>query len=181
MKRTTKIVLLCEDEQHSVFMSRFFKVMGWNNRQLRIEKASRGKGSAEQFVRETFPAELEAYRQKRNLVSCMLAVMIDGDNQGVSARINSLQDACRRTGVQPRQAGDKVAIFVPTWNIETWLTYLEGTEVDEGRSDYPKLPRPSDCQDQVNKLQEMCHRQELQEPASPSLQTACHEYQSRLN
>ena len=181
MKRTTQIVLLCEDEQHSVFMSRFFKVMGWNNRQLRIEKAPGGEGSAEQFVREKFPRELEAYRRNRNRVACMLAVMIDGDNQGVSGRSNNLQTACENASVQPRQTDDKVAIFIPTWNIETWLTYLEGTEVDEERSDYPKLAKPRDCRDQVNKLQDMCRRRELQESMPPSLRNACKEFQSRLN
>ena len=65
MKRATKIVLLCEDEQHSAFMSRFINRMGWHTRRLRIEKASRGKGSAEQFAREAFPRELDAYTASR--------------------------------------------------------------------------------------------------------------------
>lgn len=181
MKRVTQLVLLCEDEQHAVFMSRFIKRMGWRTSQLRIEKASRGKGSAEQFVREAYPRELMAYRRNRSRIGCMLAVMVDGDNQGVSARSNSLQAACINAGVPPRQAGDKVAVFVPTWNIETWLTYLVGTEVDERRSDYPKLARPRECQEQVNRLKVMCDGREMQEPVPPSLQIACEEFQSRLN
>ena len=181
MKRTTQIVVLCEDEQHSVFMSRFLKRMGWQNRQLRIEKASRGKGSAEQFVRDRFPRELEAYRRNRNRVSCMLAVMIDGDNQGVVARRNGLYAACQRTAVDPPKEDDRVAIFVPTWNIETWLTYLNGEEVEEDCAEYPRLERARDCQDQVNKLKDMCDQRELMEPAPLSLRDACQQFQARLS
>ncbi len=181
MKRTAQVVLLCEDEQHSVFMYRFFKRMGWNRRQLRIEKASRSKGSAEQFVRERFPHELQAYRRDRNRVSCMLAVMIDGDNSGVEARHSSLVSACKNIGVLPRQDGEKVAIFVPTWNIETWLTYLSGEDVTEEHADYPKLARARDCQNQVKSLADICQQGTLEEPVPPSLKIACDEYNNRLD
>lgn len=181
VKRTTQLVLLCEDEQHSVFMGRFLKRMGWKSRQLRIEKASRGKGSAEQFVRDRFPMELEAYRRNRNRVSCMLAVMVDGDNQGIAGRRDGLYAACQRAAVDPPREGDKVAIFVPTWNIETWLAYLGGEEVDEDCAEYPKLERARDCQRQVNALKDMCDRHELVEPAPPSLRDACQGFQNQLS
>ena len=180
VKRITQIVLLCEDEQHSVFMSRFLKRMGWQNRQLRIEKAPYGKGSAEQFVRDRFPIELEAYRQNRSRISCMLAVMIDGDNQGVAGRRNGLYAACQNAAIEPPKGDDRVAVFVPTWNIETWLTYLGGEAVEESRANYPRLERARDCQTQVDKLKDMCDRRELAEPAPPSLHDACREYQDRL-
>jgi len=37
--RRVMIVLLCEDSQHESFVRRFLKTMGWDTRQLRVEKA----------------------------------------------------------------------------------------------------------------------------------------------
>ena len=180
MKRTTRIVLLCEDEQHSVFASRLFKTMGWTNRQMRVEKASHGKGSAEQFVRERFPFELEAYRRNRARVSCVLAVMMDGDNRGVSGRRQGLDNACRNAGIVPPVREDRVAVFVPTWNIETWLSYLDGEKVTEQFSGDPRLERARDCRHHVPRLKQMCDRGQLAEPAPPSLWSACQEFHDRL-
>ncbi len=59
--RRVKIVLLCEDSQHEAFARRFLKGMGWNTRELRVEKSPSASGSAEQWVREEFPNELRIY------------------------------------------------------------------------------------------------------------------------
>ena len=79
VSREVQIVLLCEDGQHQVFVTRFLESTGRLTRKakhrLRVEKASQGRGSAEQFVRERFPKELAAYRSQRNLVSVALVVM----------------------------------------------------------------------------------------------------------
>jgi hypothetical protein len=106
-----------------------------------------------------------------------LIVMRDGDAQGVDARIKELMAACQAQGVEPRKDDDTVAIFIPTWNIETWLAYLGGTDVDEGERNYPRLARPRDCQPLVNELHEMCQQGVLRQPAPPSLEAACIEYQ----
>lgn len=87
-----------------------------------------------------------------------------------------MQDA----GCGPRQPDEKVAIFVPTWNIETWLAYLTGQTVTESLPNYPKLARERDCQPLVESLYQMCQRGSLRQPAPPSLEAACVEYKSRL-
>ena len=46
--RRVKIVLLCEDSQQEAFTRRFLKGMGWNTRELRVEKSPSASGSAEQ-------------------------------------------------------------------------------------------------------------------------------------
>ena len=68
-------------------------------------------------------------------------------------------------------------VIVPTWNIETWLAYLAGKSVDETKGDYPRLPRESDCQSQVEALAAMCEQGQLRPPAPASLQDACGEYE----
>lgn len=171
-----RIVLLCEDTQHETFGRRFLKKMGWSNHQVRVLKAPGGRGSAEQFVRKRFPEELEGHRRRRNRVSVALMVMLDGDNRGVDQRIAELDDACRQCNVSCRDAGEHVLVFVPTWRIETWLAYLGGESVDEKKRDYPRLPRPRDCQPHVDRLADMCRSDELREPAPYSLVAACTEY-----
>ena len=180
VSRNVQLVLLCEDRQQEVFARRFLQKAGWSTRRLRVELGPPGRGSAEQFVRERFPTELAAHRSNRHRVAEALIDRLDGDDKGVEARLSELDAACQSGGIDPRRQGERVAVFIPTWRIETWLAYLSGSAVDESRGDYPRLSRPRDCQQHVNQLHEMCQRGALREPAPPSLIAACEEYQSRL-
>ena len=114
MSRKVQLVLICEDQQHEVFARRFLRRAGWDTRQLYVQKAPRGRGSAEQYVRERFPLELSAYRSKRHQVGQAVIVILDGDQQGVAGRLRQLAAACKSKGVQPRQDGERVGLFVPT-------------------------------------------------------------------
>ncbi|MFO1429574.1 MAG: hypothetical protein U1F76_05450 [Candidatus Competibacteraceae bacterium] len=181
MSRKVQLVLLCEDHQHATFARRFLEKAGWSARRLRIELGPPGRGSAEQFVRERFPKELRAYRANRHRVAEALIVMVDGDNKGVGARIAELDGACQAAGLETRKPDERVAIFVPTWCIETWLAYLNGSNVDESKEDYPRLGRPGECREHVNQLHEMCRGSGLRQPSPPSLDAACEEYRSRLH
>ncbi len=181
MRRQVQLVLLCEDQQQEAFLRRFFTSIGWKARQLRVKRSPLGKGSAEQFVREQFPKEIEAYRRNRNRVSCELIAMLDGDADGVDARLTALDKACNQASVPPRDNTDRVAVFVPTWNIETWVAYLNGETVDEEKKNYPRLRRERDCRSQVDSLVEMCREGRLREPSPPSLRSACQEYRTRIS
>ena len=180
MGRNVQLVLLCEDRQHETFVRRFLRRSGWSTRRLRVEMAPPGQGAAEQFVRNRFPVELSSYRSKRHQVDQALIVVLDGDNQGVEARVDGLAQACQSKGISPRGQDERVAILVPTWRIETWLAYLDGKAVEEGRKDYPRLARPSDCQRHVDCLHDMCRRGALRHPSPASLDAACQEYRQRL-
>ena len=102
MSRQAKLILLCEDQQHSAFMRRFFEKAGWRKKDIRIEMSPPGKGSAEKFIRDRFPKELLEYRKRKNHVKCRLVIMTDGDGYGVQGRIDMLNDACREHSVMPR-------------------------------------------------------------------------------
>ena len=180
MSRNVQLILLCEDSQHEAFARRFLMKAGWSQRQVRVIKAPPGKGAAEQFVRERYPVELAANRSQRHRVARGLVVVIDGDRSGVVGRITELDQACRKREIKPRAGDEPVAIFVPTWNIQTWLAYLDGRTVDENRDDYPRLPRERDCQRHVRILYDMCQEAVLRQPSPPSLDAACEEYQTRL-
>ena len=176
MSRNVQIVLLCEDAQHESFGRRFLEKDGWTIRHIRVERAPKGLGSAEQFVRKRFPDELKAYRRRKHRVSVALIVMVDGDNHGVDQRVDELDTACRERDIACRNSGEHVLVFVPTWRIETWLAYLGGEAVDEEKHDYPRLPRPRECQPHVDSLAAMCRSRALREPAPSSLAIACTEY-----
>ncbi len=178
MSRRVQIVLLCEDTQHEACLRRFLFGMGWEMRAIRVEKAVTGRGSADQFVRQQFPRELKAHRTRH--ASQAFVTMMDGDRYGVEARLGQLNEACRAGGVDVRSLGERVAVFVPTWSIETGFAYLDGATVDEVRSDYPRLPKERDCQRHVAALADRCRARALRQPCPPSLEMACDEYRARL-
>lgn len=179
-RRRVQYVLVCEDVQHEAFARRFLKEMNLvtDPHQLRVERSPRGRGAADRFVQEMYVTELDAGR--RIHVARTLLVLIDGDAMGPKERLRRLDDACNRQGVEPRSPAERVAVFIPTWNIETWLAYLEGQSVDETEQDYPRLARPGDCRQHIRVLVEMCRRRELRQPAPESLSAACEEYDLRL-
>ncbi|MFV1965299.1 MAG: hypothetical protein ACC628_07735 [Pirellulaceae bacterium] len=179
MSRNVNVVILCEDRQHEAFVRRFLKKAGFNIRDLRVEISPKGRGSAEQFVRKKYAAELLYYRGRKHKVQQALVVMIDDDKRGITARIDQVEGGVVEAGQQRRQADERVAIFVSARNIETWLAYLDGQDVNETDS-YPRLNRPRDCQRHVDNLYEMCQQGSLRQPSPPSLDTACEEYRSRL-
>jgi hypothetical protein len=106
--------------------------------------------------------------------------MLDGDVSGVDARLTALDEVCNQASVSPRDKADHVAVFVPTWNIETWLAYLNGETVDETRKDYPRLKPERYCRPHVDSLVRMCREGQLHEPAPSSLRSACQEFWTRI-
>lgn len=179
MSRRVRVVLLCEDRQHEAFVTRFLREVGWETRSLRVERAPAGRGSAEQYVRERFPAELQAVREKRG-ENAYLFVMVDGDNQGSAGRRASLAATCEEHRINPPSNADQLLVCVPTWSIETWLAYLGGETVDETRPGYPRLDRPRDCRPLVRELARMCRDRSLRVPAPRSLQDTCDRYRDLL-
>ena len=178
-RRRAKYILVCEDQQHEAFGRRFLKHMGLvaDHDQLRVEPAPFGKGAGDRFVRETYVNELHAGRRAH--VDRTLIVIIDGDKFGVAGRLRQLNEECQKRGIEMRSPADQVAIFVPTWNIETWLAYLEGESVNEKLKNYPKLARAGDCGPHAKELAVMCKRRSLRKPVPDSLLAACQEYDER--
>lgn len=178
-KRRVKIVLLCEDSQQEAFTRRFLKSMGWNIRELRVEKSPSASGSAEQWVRENFPKELSVYRQRRQRAASALIAMIDADNKDVQTRIDEFEGACNSMQIAFRAADEAVAIAVPKRNIETWIRYLSGRPVNE-QDAYPKLNRERKCKPAVDHLVELCHSNGLATDAPQALVAGCDEYNVRI-
>lgn len=175
MSRNVRLTLLCEDKQQRAFASRFLDAMDFEKRNRQSVVAPHGRGSAEQFVRTEFPKQLKALREKGD-EQVYLVVMIDGDAAGPRQRRRQIEEACRAEGIEPPSRTERVLICTPTWNIETWFAYLSGDEVDEARSNYPRLPRASECKPHAKTLATMCREGRLRSPAPESLENACAEY-----
>lgn len=177
MTRIANIIILCEDRQHEAFARRFLQRSGQSNRSIRVKMAPPGRGSAEQFVREHYPEEVQFYRSRQHRVSQALIVLIDADGRN---RFNELSRALRTDEIDDRGTDERIAVFSPSSTIETWLAYLAGQDVNESDS-YPGLQKQRDCQQYVDALVQMCDSNSLRVPSPPSLQQACNEYQSRLS
>jgi hypothetical protein len=179
MSRNVQVVILCEDRQHEAFARRFLQETGKDIRVQRVEVSPKGRGSGEQFVRKRFAKELAYYRARKHRVEQALIVVIDADGTDVATRIGQVESTCVEAGDERRQADERVAIFVPARNIETWFAYLDGQTVNENDA-YPRLEHERDCQRHVDHLCDMCQRGALRQPAPSSLAAACAEYRSRL-
>jgi len=162
-----KITVLCEDKQHGTFIRMFLR-----KRKRRVYAVQRANsGAADRFVIDKFPEYLDAVRKRGGI----LVTMVDGDRYSISQRMKQLNEACRQREVSLLRPGENAVVFVPMRNIETWLAYLDGEEVNETDT-YPKLKRERDCKPLVIALDEMCKAGRLRSPSPPSLDAACQEY-----
>ena len=167
------LTLLCEDSQTDAFVRRFLKRRNFGPRDIRTLPLPAGNQSGEQWVRERYPTELKAIRTRQR---AYLIVVTDADAFSTGTRRAQLDAACEAKQVPQRGDHDPVLVIIPRRNIETWLAYLGGTDVDEDTT-YPRLNRERDCAGQAAELYRMCHEaQRLDDGAPPSMQEACAEY-----
>jgi len=166
----TQILLLSEDQQTDMFVMKFLKESGFKG--IRSRFSPKGKGSGEQWVREQYPNELIESRKQ----GTALVVVTDADKTTVKQRIDSLDNTCV-DGIDRRKPNEPVAMIIPKRNIETWFAYLRGESVNE-ENEYPKYgKKPDKCFADVKALKEMCDKKSLRQPAPPSLEAACKEYE----
>ena len=173
MDNYTSLVVLCGDRQQEVFVRRFLERCGVIPKRIRYKTCPRGKGAGEQYVRDMYPDEVREHRRNRHL-TIGLVVVIDADLGSVSNRLEQLDDALEHVRLCKREADERIGIFVPKRNIETWIHYLQGMPVNEVDT-CPRLTgRESDCKRVVEALADSRHNP-LPDDAPPSLRIACDE------
>jgi hypothetical protein len=121
-----RVRLLCEDRRTERFLRKLCK--HFNVWVLESEVAPDGRGDASVWVRTRYASSVARLRSRRNQRNLGLIVAIDGDNRGVPARKEELAAELAAMRVSPRADDEPIAIFVPTWSIETWLALLWGAE-----------------------------------------------------
>lgn len=97
-----------------------------------------GAESGEQWVRERFALEVEAYRRRRARAETTLIVVIDADDLSVKERLAQLDRNLDDAQVDRiRTDAEQIARLVPKRNIETWILCLNDVPVDEA-TDYKR-------------------------------------------
>jgi hypothetical protein len=145
MGNSAKAIVLAEDECHQNLAYAWLRERGLRQRDIRMVPLPAG-GSGEQWVRDYYPDQLEAIRERRSRMKCWLYVLTDADARSVDERLQTLPAADR----------DPVTRLVPRRNVETWIEALtsQGT-VDEVTDYKGRHPNPSSGTEAGKRLAEV--------------------------
>ena len=103
-RRYTQLVILCEDQQHEVFVRRYLRGIGYSRWELRVVPLPAGKQDAKQYVLERFPVEVRACRNKASYQSVGLVTAIDADMGSVENRFTQLNAHLKENSLKKRWA-----------------------------------------------------------------------------
>ena len=135
MSRASQVIVLAEDAMHQRFARRYLDRLGHSNHDVRFEPLPAGRGCGEQWVREHYAQAVKACRWRSKRAATALVVVIDADRGDTGRRLRQFEEALESARESPRDGADKIAHFVAKRNIETWILFLAGRDVDED-SDY---------------------------------------------
>ena len=78
---------------------------------------------------------MKSCRQRATRANTALVVIIDADIFTIDKRIEQLGRELKDAGLSPRTPNEQIIYLIPRRNIETWVLYLTGSQVDE-ETDY---------------------------------------------
>lgn len=119
-----RLQFVCEDRLTERFVRKLCERCGVTLLRDGVWIAPSGKGAASAWVIQQY-ARVVAQRRSKNF-QARLAVLfvVDGDAYGVEARLRALEQQLADRRVEPRRHDEPIAVFVPTWSIETWIAHL---------------------------------------------------------
>lgn len=132
-----EVTILCEDIDQERFIREYLICRGLEDRKIKDFGNPKGREikNNNALIVKHYPALIKSQRTRkhRNLA---VVVMIDGDEDSLYDKMRSLHikldEAAGNLNKDTRLPNEKVAIFVPARNIETWFYYImEGQECDE--------------------------------------------------
>ncbi len=184
-----EVTILCEDIDQERFIREYLICRGLEDHKIKDFGNPKGieiKNNNASIVKY-YPALIKSYR-RRKYRNIALVVMIDADEDSVSDKMRSLHkkldEAAGNLNKDTRLRDEKVAIFVPARNIETWFYYInnniEGQECNE-ITDYKDKKMSAEERIQLaksaaQKLAKICPHG-VDRIALPSLRYACRELQ----
>jgi hypothetical protein len=130
-KRCVRVTLLVEDEAIERLAREVLLGLGFHRRELFVEPYLGGQGSGKQRVTQQYPAKVKIYRSKANSQQICLLVGTDADEFTVVQRHAQLDAAIQLENLDPRSTAERIVLWIPRWNVETWLLSLSGQVVDE--------------------------------------------------
>ena len=134
MSKPSLVIVIAEDGQHRMLVSRYLKKRGMEQHAIRAFVSPAGQGSAENWVRKKFVRETSIYRSRH--AQTALIVVIDADTRTVQDRLGQLDQALKDNGKRAVDSDtEQIARLVTKRNIETWILCLNEHAVDE-ETDY---------------------------------------------
>jgi hypothetical protein len=131
-----RTVILFEDQAQETFLRRLVKSMG-----LRPERYVNCRNNV--GVLQRLGEEVDALRQRNFQKNVCLVVMIDADDKGLQGRVMELLDRIATDSSDGgRREGERIALVVPAWEIESWYVHLcvpAARPIDETK-DYKPTP-----------------------------------------
>ena len=167
MNTKAQVFILCEDTVHYHFTKKYFELLGFNSRNIRGEYNPKGRsvGSGAKYVQDNYQKQLKAFHSKINHLESILVIVIDDDTKEHIKKLHQ---------IYPRLHDEKVLIFSPKRNIESWFYYIDGNFIDEF-TDYKNNYRNAKPTEFAKKLKNEICINGLPENAPSSLHHACHE------
>jgi hypothetical protein len=132
-----RLRILCEDRLTEQFLRSWLKLKGLEGRALHFLVSPKGVGSGAAYVQTQYRAEMQLLRSNAFQKNLGALVVIDEDGFSLTNRKRDLDDSLP----QRRQSGERVAVLVPTRNIETWIKCLTDgpvNEVTDYSGEFPK-------------------------------------------
>jgi hypothetical protein len=126
-KRQVEIIILCEGKQDELFVQYFLLKWGFKLRNIRFVTCLPGKESGEAFVRRNYAIEVNAYRDRKTKG---LIAITDADKKSVKQKLTQLREELSKNHISEPKQYEAIAVFIPKRNIETWLHYLKGEQVN---------------------------------------------------
>jgi hypothetical protein len=166
--RRVQCVLLVEDKQQEVFLTRLLRQLGVTG-SLRTVPYPCGRGSGAAHVRDHFAEEVKAHRRFAKQRADGLLVALDADTRTVDECHRDLQRALNASGERPRDSEEPIVLLVPKRAIETWIQYLNGTRPVDEETRYPHLAHERDCAPAVTALVQRMREQGVAPDCLPSL------------
>lgn len=132
-----EVTILCEDIDQERFIRQYLICRGLDDRKIKDFGNPKGREikNNNALILKHYPELIKSYR-RRKYRNIAVVVMIDADEDSVSDKMRSLHkkidEAAGNLNKDTRLPNEKVAIFVPARNIETWFYYImEGQECNE--------------------------------------------------
>lgn len=176
-----RITVLCEDVAQFDFLSCYAKTLGAENRKI-FKLPAHNNAS----VLKHYPTAVKDYRRfaSENII---LLVMIDADEKTIQERLREFDEKLdsekARLNQPTRLDNEKILLFVPIRNIESWFYYIETqAEHIETKADssgklisYKNQSINQDISKLVNRLKNDICLNGLPDNAPSSLHHACNE------
>ena len=176
-----RITVLCEDIAQYDFICTYAKLLGADYRKMTQLSAHNNA-----TVLKHYPNAVKSYRRYATQ-KIILVVMIDADEKTIQERMRELDEKLDiekyKLNQDTRLNNDKILIFAPIRNIESWFYYIDTKNINgetlkdnDGKIISYKNQYPNaDASGLAKKLKEEICLNGLPENAPSSLHHACNE------